>query len=120
MMTMAVEDMTKLINLTEESLLNNLHNRYNNKHIYTYTGSILVSLNPYEVLPLYTPDVVRKYIGKQRGALPPHIFAIADAAYTSMAEECKNQSVIISGESGAGISLFIQFLFPFYSVFILF
>lgn len=99
----AVEDMTTLYNLTEESLLQNLEIRYKQKKIYTYTGSILVSVNPYEILPLYTPDVVRQYFGKQRGSLPPHIFAIADAAYSSMAEEHKNQSVIISGESGAGI-----------------
>lgn len=94
--------MTTLIDLTEESLLQNLELRYNLKQIYTYTGSILVSVNPYELLPLYTPDVVRQYFGKQRGSLPPHIFAIADSAYTSMTEEGKNQSVIISGESGAG------------------
>lgn len=100
----AVEDMTTLVDLTEESLLQNLELRYNVKQIYTYTGSILVSVNPYELLPLYTPAVVREYFGKQRGSLPPHIFAIADAAYTSMTEEYKNQSVIISGESGAGMN----------------
>lgn len=59
-------------------------------------------MNPYEILPCYLPAVVREYFSKQRGALPPHIFAIADAAYSSMFEEHKNQSVIISGESGAG------------------
>jgi myosin heavy subunit len=101
-----VEDMTTLFDLTEQSLLQNLEMRYKLKHIYTYTGSILVSVNPYELLPLYTPNVVREYFGKQRGSLPPHIFAIADSAYTSMTEENKNQSVIIAGESGAGILYF--------------
>ncbi|EGG24917.1 class VII unconventional myosin [Cavenderia fasciculata] len=109
-----VEDMITLSNLTEESLLTNLQIRYAKRFIYTYTGSILVAVNPYEVLPIYTPDIVKSYFGKQRGSLPPHIFAIADAAYTNMMEERRNQSIIISGESGAGktesTKLIIQYL----------
>eukprot|EP01113_Clastostelium_recurvatum_P020097 TRINITY_DN2381_c0_g1_i2.p1 TRINITY_DN2381_c0_g1~~TRINITY_DN2381_c0_g1_i2.p1 ORF type:complete len:176 (-),score=28.17 TRINITY_DN2381_c0_g1_i2:43-570(-) len=109
-----VEDMTTLPSMDEQSLLRNLQVRYENKDIYTYTGSILVSVNPYEILPLYNLDVVRSYFGVQRGVLPPHIFAIADASYKSMVDDKKNQSIIISGESGAGkteaTKLIIQYL----------
>ncbi|GAM28344.1 hypothetical protein SAMD00019534_115200 [Acytostelium subglobosum LB1] len=109
-----VEDMITLSNLTENSLLRNIKSRYGKRLIYTYTGSILVAVNPYEILPIYTPDIVKSYFNKQRGSLPPHIFAIADAAYSSMFEDRKNQSIIISGESGAGktesTKLIIQYL----------
>ncbi|EFA75546.1 class VII unconventional myosin [Heterostelium album PN500] len=109
-----VEDMITLPNLTEESLLTNLKIRYARREIYTYTGSILVAVNPYEILPIYTPEIVKSYFSKQRGSLPPHIFAIADAAYSNMLEDRKNQSIIISGESGAGktesTKLIIQYL----------
>ncbi|KAF2077800.1 hypothetical protein CYY_000921 [Polysphondylium violaceum] len=109
-----VEDMITLSELTEESLLLNLKMRYEKKLIYTYTGSILVAVNPYEILPIYTADIVKQYFAKPRGSLPPHIFAVADAAYTNMIEDRKNQSIIISGESGAGktesTKLIIQYL----------
>ena len=64
-----VEDMITLPNLTEETLLMNLENRYNKNLIYTYTGSILVSLNPYQRLPIYSTDEVKKYIGQRIGGV---------------------------------------------------
>ncbi|PRP84330.1 class VII unconventional myosin [Planoprotostelium fungivorum] len=112
--SVGVADMISLQNLTEESLLENLEVRYNKDIIYTYTGSILVAMNPYQVLSLYSMGTVKQYIGKRLGLLPPHVFATADESFRSMSENSKNQSIIISGESGAGktetTKLILQFL----------
>jgi len=109
-----VPDMISLQQLTEESLLENLEVRYNKDLIYTYTGSILVAMNPYQVLPLYSMNTVKSYIGKRLGLLPPHVFATADESFRNMSENSSNQSIIISGESGAGktetTKLILQFL----------
>jgi len=109
-----VADMISLQTLTEESLLENLEVRYNANLIYTYTGSILVALNPYQILSIYSMATVKQYIGKRMGLLPPHVFATADESFRSMSENSQNQSIIISGESGAGktetTKLILQFL----------
>ncbi|GAA54322.1 myosin VII [Clonorchis sinensis] len=80
----------------------------------TYTGSILVALNPYQVLPIYTADTIRVYRKRKIGELPPHLFAIGDNAYAHMRRYNKDQCIIISGESGAGktesTKLLLQFL----------
>ncbi|XP_071990047.1 unconventional myosin-VIIa isoform X6 [Engystomops pustulosus] len=80
----------------------------------TYTGSILVAVNPYQLLPIYTPDQIRQYTNKKIGEMPPHIFAIADNCYFNMQRNSKDQCCIISGESGAGktesTKLILQFL----------
>ncbi|TRZ04518.1 hypothetical protein DNTS_007824, partial [Danionella cerebrum] len=80
----------------------------------TYTGSILVAVNPYQLLPIYTPDVIRLYTNKKIGEMPPHIFGIADNCFFSMQRTNKDQCCIISGESGAGktesTKLILQFL----------
>lgn len=109
-----VEDMIHLGDLHEAGILRNLLIRYNENLIYTYTGSILVAVNPYQVLPIYTAEEVTGYQDKFIGEKPPHIFAIADNAYHRMIRQKKNQCVIISGESGAGktesTKLILQFL----------
>ncbi|XP_034089263.1 unconventional myosin-VIIa-like isoform X7 [Gymnodraco acuticeps] len=109
-----VEDMIRLGDLNEAGILRNLLIRYNERVIYTYTGSILVAVNPYQLLPIYTPDQIRLYTNRKIGELPPHIFAIADNCYFNMQRNNKDQCCIISGESGAGktesTKLILQFL----------
>ncbi|CAN7975068.1 unnamed protein product [Ixodes persulcatus] len=109
-----VEDMISLGDLHEAGILRNLLIRYNENLIYTYTGSILVAVNPYQILPIYTAEQIKLYKDKKIGELPPHIFAIGDNAYTNMKRFHINQCVIISGESGAGktesTKLILQYL----------
>lgn len=97
-----VDDMITLQELHEGSLFHNLYMRYVKDLIYTYTGNILVSVNPYKNLPLYTIDLVRKYKGAAFGELPPHIFAIANETLACLRKTGENQCIVISGESGAG------------------
>ncbi|KAI4464781.1 myosin vii xv [Holotrichia oblita] len=109
-----VEDMINLGDLQEYSILRNLHIRYLDKLIYTYTGTMLVAINPYEVLPIYTNAIIKEYKDNKLGELPPHIFAIGDSAYNEMKTMSKDQCVVISGESGAGktesTKLILQYL----------
>ena len=88
-------DMVGLQQLNEASILANLHFRFNGDRIYTYTGSILVSINPYKTLPIYGPNAITLYRGKALGVAPPHVFAIADTSYQSMITEFTNQSIMI-------------------------
>ncbi|MFH4979545.1 hypothetical protein AB6A40_006254 [Gnathostoma spinigerum] len=98
-----VDDNCALMYLNEGTLLNNCRLRYNRQQIYTYVANILISINPYEQIPgLYTRSTIEKYKGKSLGTLPPHIFAIADNAYRDMKRSQLSQSIIVSGESGAG------------------
>ncbi|XP_072557522.1 myosin VIIAa isoform X4 [Paramormyrops kingsleyae] len=109
-----VEDMIRLGDLNEAGILRNLLIRYREHLIYTYTGSILVAVNPYQLLPIYSADQIRLYTNKKIGEMPPHIFAIADNCYFNMQRNNKDQCCIISGESGAGktesTKLILQFL----------
>ncbi|KAJ8347804.1 hypothetical protein SKAU_G00263930 [Synaphobranchus kaupii] len=109
-----VEDMIRLGDLNEAGILRNLLIRYSEHVIYTYTGSILVAVNPYQLLPIYTAEQIRLYTNKKIGEMPPHIFAIADSCYFNMQRSNKDQCCIISGESGAGktesTKLILQFL----------
>ena len=109
-----VEDMISLGDLHEAGILRNLLIRYNENLIYTYTGSILVAVNPYQILPIYTAEQIKLYKEKKIGELPPHIFAIGDNCYSLMKRQRQNQCVVISGESGAGktesTKLILQYL----------
>ncbi|XP_051789441.1 unconventional myosin-XV [Erpetoichthys calabaricus] len=97
-----LEDMTHLEELNEISILSNLKKRFNRELIYTYIGSILVSVNPYKMYNIYGTDVVLQYEGRALGENPPHLFAIANVSYTKMMDAKQNQCIIISGESGSG------------------
>ncbi|XP_008275923.1 unconventional myosin-VIIa-like [Stegastes partitus] len=109
-----VDDMIKLGDMTEAGLLRNLLLRHKKGLIYTYTGSVLVAVNPYKDYPIYSHDQVRLYQGRQLGELPPHIFAIAESCHFNMTRNLRNQCCIISGESGAGktesTKLILQYL----------
>uniref|UniRef100_A0A8C3JZP0 Myosin VIIB n=1 Tax=Calidris pygmaea TaxID=425635 RepID=A0A8C3JZP0_9CHAR len=109
-----VEDMISLGDLHEAGMVHNLLIRHQEHKIYTYTGSILVAVNPYQLLPLYTVDQIRLYCNKRIGELPPHVFAIADNCYFNMKRNKRDQCCVISGESGAGktesTKLILQFL----------
>ncbi|KAI6240417.1 Myosin head [Aphelenchoides fujianensis] len=98
-----VDDNCNLMFLNEGTLLHNIRARYEQKKIYTYVGNILVSVNPYEPLPaLYAAPNIREYRGRSLGVLPPHIFAVADKAFRDMRRTGASQSIVVSGESGAG------------------
>ncbi|XP_063312182.1 myosin-4-like [Pelobates fuscus] len=97
-----IEDMAMMTHLNEPSVLYNLKERYAAWMIYTYSGLFCATVNPYKWLPVYNPEVVNAYRGKKRQEAPPHIFSISDNAYQFMLTDRENQSVLITGESGAG------------------
>eukprot|EP00112_Aurelia_sp_Birch-Aquarium-sp1_P013720 Seg2925.2 transcript_id=Seg2925.2/GoldUCD/mRNA.D3Y31 product=Myosin-10 protein_id=Seg2925.2/GoldUCD/D3Y31 len=97
-----VEDMADLTCLNEASVLHNLRDRYYSNLIYTYSGLFCVVVNPYKWLPIYTENVIDRYKGKKRHEMPPHVYAIADNAYRNMLQDRENQSILCTGESGAG------------------
>ncbi|SPP82274.1 myosin heavy chain, muscle isoform X22 [Drosophila guanche] len=96
------EDMSNLTYLNDASVLHNLRQRYYHKLIYTYSGLFCVAINPYKRYPVYTNRCAKMYRGKRRNEVPPHIFAISDGAYVDMLTNHVNQSMLITGESGAG------------------
>ncbi|XP_016319659.1 myosin-IIIb [Sinocyclocheilus anshuiensis] len=96
------DDLVNLEVLDEETIIAHLQRRYQELQIYTYVGDILIALNPFQNLNIYSPQFSKLYHGMKRSTNPPHIFATADAAYQSMVTLSKDQCIIISGESGAG------------------
>ncbi|XP_036449167.1 myosin VIb isoform X3 [Colossoma macropomum] len=98
-----VEDNCSLMYLNEATLLNNVRVRYSKDLIYTFVANILIAVNPYYDIPkLYAPETIKSYQGRSLGTLPPHVYAIADKAYRDMKVLKMSQSIIVSGESGAG------------------
>ncbi|KAH8423484.1 type II myosin [Aspergillus melleus] len=96
------DDMAELTHLNEASVVHNLHSRYQADLIYTYSGLFLVTVNPYCPLPIYSNEYVKMYKGRSREETRPHIFAMADKAFRNLVEEGQNQSILVTGESGAG------------------
>ncbi len=97
-----VKDCAELSHLNEASVLHNLRVRYDDDLIHTYSGLFLVVVNPYKWLPIYTDEMIQMYSGKRRTDVHPHVYAVADEAYRAMLRNKANQSILITGESGAG------------------
>ncbi|KAG9124476.1 Myosin type-2 heavy chain 1, partial [Ceratobasidium sp. 392] len=98
----AVDDLATLSHLNEPSVLHTIRNRYAQHSIYTYSGIVLIAVNPFQRVALYGPEIIQAYSGRRKGELEPHLFAIAEDAYTRMTKDSEGQTIIVSGESGAG------------------
>uniref|UniRef100_A0A667YXC6 Myosin IXAb n=1 Tax=Myripristis murdjan TaxID=586833 RepID=A0A667YXC6_9TELE len=103
-------DLCALPELTERALLESLRARFRQEKIYTYVGSILIVINPFQFLPIYNPKYVKMYDNHTLGKLEPHIYAVADVAYHAMLQRRRNQCIVISGESGSGKTQSTNFL----------
>ncbi|XP_036399234.1 unconventional myosin-Va-like isoform X1 [Megalops cyprinoides] len=109
-------DLTALSYLHEPAVLHNLKVRFiDSKLIYTYCGIVLVAINPYENLPIYGTDIINAYSGQNMGDMDPHIFAVAEEAYKQMARDERNQSIIVSGESGAGKTVSAKYTMRYFA-----
>uniref|UniRef100_A0A673XPX0 Myosin VA n=1 Tax=Salmo trutta TaxID=8032 RepID=A0A673XPX0_SALTR len=109
-------DLTALSYLHEPAVLHNLKVRFtDSKLIYTYCGIVLVAINPYENLPIYGSDIINAYSGQNMGDMDPHIFAVAEEAYKQMARDERNQSIIVSGESGAGKTVSAKYAMRYFA-----
>ncbi|EDQ91224.1 uncharacterized protein MONBRDRAFT_17957 [Monosiga brevicollis MX1] len=109
-------DLTDLSYLHEPAVLHNLHARFVERNmIYTYCGIVLVAINPYADVPLYSTEMIHAYSGRAMGELDPHIFAVAEDAFSCLARENKNQSIIVSGESGAGKTVSAKFAMRYFA-----
>ncbi|XP_075883468.1 unconventional myosin-Va-like [Nelusetta ayraudi] len=109
-------DLTALSYLHEPAVLHNLKVRFvDSRSIYTYCGIVLVAINPYESLAIYEADIISAYHGQNMGDMDPHIFAVAEEAYKCMARDQRNQSIIVSGESGAGKTVSAKYAMRYFA-----
>jgi len=97
-----VQDCAQLSHLSEASVLYNLKLRYDANIIYTYSGLFCVAVNPYRRFPIYHDGIIKMYVGRRRDELAPHVYAVADEAYRALLNDRRNQSMLVTGESGAG------------------
>ncbi|KAK9429667.1 P-loop containing nucleoside triphosphate hydrolase protein [Lipomyces doorenjongii] len=112
----ANEDLTNLSYLNEPAVMHAIRMRYQQLSIYTYSGIVLIATNPFQrVDTLYSPDIIQMYSGKRRGELEPHLFAIAEDAYRCMIRDNKNQTIVVSGESGAGKTVSAKFIMRYFA-----
>ncbi|PGH16914.1 hypothetical protein AJ80_05058 [Polytolypa hystricis UAMH7299] len=112
----ASEDLTNLSHLNEPAVLQAIKLRYYQKEIYTYSGIVLIATNPFaRVDSLYVPQMVQVYAGKQRASQAPHLFAIAEEAFADMLRDAKNQTIVVSGESGAGKTVSAKYIMRYFA-----
>lgn len=88
-------------------VLHTIRNRYSQHSIYTYSGIVLIAVNPFQRVTLYGPEIIQAYSGRRRGELEPHLFAIAEDAYTAMSRDGMGQTIIVSGERYASSLLIL-------------
>ncbi|KAJ2403044.1 Myosin type-2 heavy chain 1 [Coemansia sp. RSA 2559] len=110
-----IDDLTSLSHLNEPAVLHNLQVRYGMHNIYTYSGIVLVALNPFDRVALYSQDTLEAYAGRMRGELEPHLFAISEDAFQGMVRDKKNQTIIVSGESGAGKTMSAKYIMRYFA-----
>ncbi|KAH8664322.1 P-loop containing nucleoside triphosphate hydrolase protein [Xylariales sp. PMI_506] len=112
----ASDDLTNLSHLNEPAVLQAIRLRYFQKEIYTYSGIVLIATNPFaRVDSLYVPGMVQVYAGKQRATQAPHLFAIAEEAFADMLRDQKNQTIVVSGESGAGKTVSAKYIMRYFA-----
>ncbi|KAL8739282.1 MAG: hypothetical protein Q9181_000012 [Wetmoreana brouardii] len=112
----ASDDLTNLSHLNEPAVLQAIKLRYSQKEIYTYSGIVLIATNPFaKVDSLYVPGMVQVYAGKQRSSQAPHLFAIAEEAFSDMLRDTKNQTIVVSGESGAGKTVSAKYIMRYFA-----
>ncbi|KAM4708330.1 unconventional myosin-If [Discoglossus pictus] len=110
-----VDDMVLLSKITEEAIVENLKRRFLDDYIFTYIGSVLISVNPFKQMPYFTDREVELYQGAAQYENPPHIYALTDNMYRNMLIDGENQCVIISGESGAGKTVAAKYIMGYIS-----
>ncbi|TGO63939.1 hypothetical protein BOTNAR_0094g00160 [Botryotinia narcissicola] len=112
----ASDDLTNLSHLNEPAVLQAIRLRYLQKEIYTYSGIVLIATNPFaRVDSLYVPGMVQVYAGRQRATQAPHLFAIAEEAFADMLRSQKNQTIVVSGESGAGKTVSAKYIMRYFA-----
>ncbi|SCU82078.1 LAFA_0C08944g1_1 [Lachancea sp. 'fantastica'] len=112
----AIEDLTSLSYLNEPAVLHAIKTRYGQLNIYTYSGIVLIATNPFDrVEQLYSQDMIQAYAGRRRGELEPHLFAIAEEAYRLMKNDKQNQTIVVSGESGAGKTVSAKYIMRYFA-----
>lgn len=112
----ASDDLTNLSHLNEPAVLQAIRLRYAQKEIYTYSGIVLIATNPFaRVDSLYVPGMVQVYAGKQRASQAPHLFAIAEEAFSDMLRDGHNQTIVVSGESGAGKTVSAKYIMRYFA-----
>ncbi|KAJ2713792.1 Myosin type-2 heavy chain 1, partial [Coemansia spiralis] len=110
-----IDDLTSLSHLNEPAVLHNLQVRYGQHNIYTYSGIVLVALNPFARVALYSQDTLEAYAGRMRGELEPHLFAISEDAFQGMVRDKRNQTIVVSGESGAGKTMSAKYIMRYFA-----